>query len=277
MAGIKGTNVSATVVPFSTEDKYATHDESYGRGGYRTVGSETEMNAIPEDRRKEGMLVNVDGIGFFVLKGGVFNPMKIAEERPDLRVEVSTGKNFAGEAKMYFRIFEVVENGYVQFVRKRKNRINLADSSGRRVMRQRVDYAVKDLNVNAPIQGVDVSSLTPGEWYEFPLDGSTLVKGYEKESVIEVGNGETKKRTADVYKFTGSNHAAPLKYVEMMNASTVLRAGLQYNVLESDFLNKVSGKKIFKIRGEVVKVNVRLTVRNKTNYKDGYKLLFAVQ
>lgn len=59
MAGIKGTNVASKIVPYTTSDNYATHDEEYGRGGYRTVNTVTEMNAIPADRRKEGMLVYV--------------------------------------------------------------------------------------------------------------------------------------------------------------------------------------------------------------------------
>jgi hypothetical protein len=37
MANIQGTNVAAPVVPFTTEDIYATHDAKYGKGGYRSV------------------------------------------------------------------------------------------------------------------------------------------------------------------------------------------------------------------------------------------------
>ena len=59
MAEIKGTNVASKIVPYTDSDEYATHDEKYGVGGYRTVDSVSEMNAIPAARRKEGMLVYV--------------------------------------------------------------------------------------------------------------------------------------------------------------------------------------------------------------------------
>ena len=61
MAEVKGTNVASKIVPYTDSDEYATHDEKYGVGGYRTVDSVSEMNAIPAARRKEGMLVNVKG------------------------------------------------------------------------------------------------------------------------------------------------------------------------------------------------------------------------
>lgn len=67
MADIKGTNVASKIVPYTTSDNYATHDEEYGRGGYRTVNTVTEMNAIPADRRKEGMLVYVKNDKYYRL------------------------------------------------------------------------------------------------------------------------------------------------------------------------------------------------------------------
>lgn len=72
MANINGTNVAAKIVPFTTDDSYATHDETYGVGGYRTVASVTEMNNIPSARRKEGMLVNVTGDKIYKLVNGSF-------------------------------------------------------------------------------------------------------------------------------------------------------------------------------------------------------------
>lgn len=57
MSSIKGTNVLAPVVPFDTTDTHATHHALYGRGGYRTVASNAERDAIPANRREAGMLV----------------------------------------------------------------------------------------------------------------------------------------------------------------------------------------------------------------------------
>ena len=67
MADIKGTNVASKIVPYTDSDEYATHDEKYGVGGYRTVDSVSEMNAIPAARRKEGMLVYVKNDKYYRL------------------------------------------------------------------------------------------------------------------------------------------------------------------------------------------------------------------
>lgn len=62
MSVLKGTNVASTVVPFTTEDMYATHDSLYGKGGYKEVATEQERDAIPETRLKEGTIVYVQDI-----------------------------------------------------------------------------------------------------------------------------------------------------------------------------------------------------------------------
>ena len=59
MADLKGTNVSSTIRPFSSEDIFPTHEAQYGKGGFRTVQNIEELEAIPEPRREEGMLVYV--------------------------------------------------------------------------------------------------------------------------------------------------------------------------------------------------------------------------
>lgn len=59
MTELKGTNVAATVVPFTSDDKYATHDAAYGKGGFRSVATIAERDAIPVDRKTEGMVVRV--------------------------------------------------------------------------------------------------------------------------------------------------------------------------------------------------------------------------
>lgn len=59
MAKIPGTNVIAPVVPFDTADVHPSHDARYGKGGYRTVATLAERDAIPAPRREAGMLVFV--------------------------------------------------------------------------------------------------------------------------------------------------------------------------------------------------------------------------
>lgn len=62
-----GTQVASGIVPNNIDDTYATHFEAYGQGGYRTVESIDDRNAIPKDRRALGMLVNVENVGIFKL------------------------------------------------------------------------------------------------------------------------------------------------------------------------------------------------------------------
>jgi len=63
MAEIKGTNVVAPVVPLNTTDVHPTHVAAYGQGGYRTVATNTDRDAIPTPRREQGMLVYVTATG----------------------------------------------------------------------------------------------------------------------------------------------------------------------------------------------------------------------
>lgn len=63
MTAIPGTNVIAPIVPFSTEDGYPSHLALYGRGGYRTVPTVADRDAIPLLRREVGMLVYVAATG----------------------------------------------------------------------------------------------------------------------------------------------------------------------------------------------------------------------
>lgn len=54
---LKGTNLSSPIVPFTTDDEYPTHYSKYGKGGYMSVDTLSDMYAIPQLRREEGMLV----------------------------------------------------------------------------------------------------------------------------------------------------------------------------------------------------------------------------
>ena len=59
MADLKGTNVAALIVPFTDQDSYATHDAKYGKGGFRSVQTIAERDAIPDERKEIGMVVYV--------------------------------------------------------------------------------------------------------------------------------------------------------------------------------------------------------------------------
>ncbi len=69
-----GTSVLGYVCPIDTTSTYPAHSEEWGRGGYRSVAIIEERDAIPMERRKEGMLVNVTGSNeIFKLQGGIAN------------------------------------------------------------------------------------------------------------------------------------------------------------------------------------------------------------
>jgi hypothetical protein len=54
---IGGVPITGFVSPTDSTDTYPTHDDIYGKGGFRVVADNTERDAIPADRRKEGMWV----------------------------------------------------------------------------------------------------------------------------------------------------------------------------------------------------------------------------
>ena len=64
MSKIPGTvTLSGIIAPSDDQDNYAVTEDTYNKGGHRTVESIAERNDIPIDRRKEGMLVFVRGDG----------------------------------------------------------------------------------------------------------------------------------------------------------------------------------------------------------------------
>jgi hypothetical protein len=77
MAPIPGSvRVTGFIAPSDSADLYATQDEFWNRGGWRTVADITARNAITADRRKDGMLVRVRDAGggiekFYTLTGGL--------------------------------------------------------------------------------------------------------------------------------------------------------------------------------------------------------------
>lgn len=59
MSNLSGTNLSARIVPFTTEDQYATHLAKYGQGGWHEVSNIQERDSITLDRLEVGMAVYV--------------------------------------------------------------------------------------------------------------------------------------------------------------------------------------------------------------------------
>lgn len=59
MAKINGTNLAASIVPFTTDDQFATHHAKYGQGGWQEVATIQDRDAITTARREAGMAVYV--------------------------------------------------------------------------------------------------------------------------------------------------------------------------------------------------------------------------
>ena len=74
MSELKGTVVASPIVPYSSEDTFATHYAKYGKGGFMSVSTISDRDAIPEARREEGMFVFVvndpSGISSYQYLGG---------------------------------------------------------------------------------------------------------------------------------------------------------------------------------------------------------------
>ena len=56
---IRGTNIADPIVPYTTADNIPTHYAKYGKGGFRTVNTFSELGQIPEMRLEPGMAVFV--------------------------------------------------------------------------------------------------------------------------------------------------------------------------------------------------------------------------
>jgi len=70
---VGGVPVGGFMSPTDSTDVYAVTDEKYSRGGWRTVASLAERDAITTDRRTVGMLVNVLGDQVYELGVGLTN------------------------------------------------------------------------------------------------------------------------------------------------------------------------------------------------------------
>lgn len=273
MEEVKGTNIPATVVPFTTDDKYPTHSEEYGRGGYRSVNTVAQMNAIPAERRKEGMLVNVVGGDKYELKNGVFVKVDFggsggsSSSTPNLDIEIKTERMGDGTSALFFKIKEIHENGYIQFLKKKRQIYQT--SSGKKKI---VKYAVNGLSYGS-IPGISVGNLQPNIWYEYPqVNRDNLIGRYLKGT--SSANGTTTK--ANTVRFMGNVHANPIKYASTADNATsdkrtsVLHMGLQYNIINPNYKSRIreNGKmpKTFLQNGKMQKFVGRIRAGNIFSY-----------
>ena len=68
-SSIGGVGIMGFISPMDTRDTYAVIDPLYGIDGLRNVDNEDDLNSIPYDRRRPGMIVGIEGgQRFFKLK-----------------------------------------------------------------------------------------------------------------------------------------------------------------------------------------------------------------
>jgi len=58
---IGGVGIMGYLSPMDTEDKYAVIDPTYGIDGLRNVETLEHLNLIPEERRRAGIIVGING------------------------------------------------------------------------------------------------------------------------------------------------------------------------------------------------------------------------
>lgn len=187
----------------------------------------------------------------------------------DLSIEVKTASD-----GIYYRIKERVPYGYIQFVRKKKHKYY---SNTLNTFVKRTGYSVLGLDF-IHSSGVSAMDLTPNVWYKYPVTADILWSKYTKGSQLA---GVAGVRTHNTIRLRGNVHARPIKYhddgtVPNLRKTSVLRAGLQYNVIHPDYINGISAKVIFTQRGEVIPIDVRMTVDPK-DFNIAPRLYFAVQ
>jgi len=90
MAEFSGTvKLTGIITPPNDTDTWPVFEDIYGKGGYRTVLNNTERDAIPSSKRKEGMQVYNSGTStLYILSGGVTNS--------DWHVVALAGSTFTG-------------------------------------------------------------------------------------------------------------------------------------------------------------------------------------
>ena len=122
---LQGTNIISMIVPTNHADTYATHDSIYGKGGWREVNTLAERDAIPQERRRQGMVVFVkETFKAYILKNSIYNggwvPFPATEDVSDIINEaIFEGKieidltAYATKAEVYEKFEKYYESAKV--------------------------------------------------------------------------------------------------------------------------------------------------------------------
>lgn len=110
--------VTGPVAPTSTSDTYPAHDEQYGLGGFRSVDTTTDRDAIPSGRRNSGMRVYVRNTGItYVLGPALTNGSWTVDNRGQQVVDTVSalaalpGATIPNGTEFYVRCYATIGDG----------------------------------------------------------------------------------------------------------------------------------------------------------------------
>lgn len=89
MATNRGTLVSSPIMPYNTNDTYASHLAKYGQGGWRSAKNLEEMYSITKQRREVGMACVVSG-KIYILTNNPDTDLTSKEDWAEHKSEVSS-------------------------------------------------------------------------------------------------------------------------------------------------------------------------------------------
>lgn len=178
MAELKGTQVAAIVVPFTDADKYATHDAEYGKGGFRSVSTIADRDAIPVERKTEGMIVRVTANGLnYEWKNNAW-----AEWLPKGNIVIDTDLNVASTNPVQNKVIttrvQTIENRMVLLAESINNIPNITvdttwnATSNNPASSKAIESAISPIRTTANSANAKVEAAIPKSWIDSSINGT---------------------------------------------------------------------------------------------------------
>lgn len=178
MAELKGTQVAAIVVPFTDADKYATHDAEYGKGGFRSVSTIADRDAIPVERKTEGMIVRVIANGLnYEWKNNAW-----AEWLPKGNIVIDTALNVTSTNPVQNKVIttrvQTIENSIAHISELVKNiPIITVDTtwnatSNNPASSKAIESTISPIRTTANSANAKAEAAIPKSWIDSSIDGT---------------------------------------------------------------------------------------------------------
>lgn len=241
MAEIKHTiKLAGQISPTDTQDVYPTHEDIYGKGGYMSVSTLSERDAIPSPRRKLGMTVAVpDAVTGkttrYTLEGGLTNAHWVVDAGGGGMAEAPLDGGTYGRRLGAWRLlnFESVNPTYVTVPTGGDNRISINHAS--------TPFAALTLDAADEFHYITITGIEEGSW------GSLQIKQTrDKQVVMENMYGEfvMPGRRGDLYvvdylmrdgHLYGTGHAVSVLGEYRVPATVIDFAPVAYDTTSAGF------------------------------------------